>query len=134
MRHRKSGKRLGKNTSHRYSMLRNMASSLVEHGRIETTVDRAKALRQYIEPLITLGKKGDLPARRLALRRLPNKAAVHKIFDEIAPQFQNRPGGYTRILKTGFRPGDNANTAIIEFVEELSALTGKEQTSAGQSE
>ncbi len=132
MRHRKSGKRLGKSTSHRYSMLRSMASSLVEYGRIETTVDRAKALRQFVEPLITLGKKGDLSARRLALRRLPNKKTVHKIFDEVSPMFQNRPGGYTRILKTGFRQGDNANTAIIEFVEDISA--DKEQSSADKSE
>lgn len=117
MRHRKSGKKLGKNTSHRYAMLRNMASSLVEHERIETTVDRAKTLKQFVEPLITLGKKGDLSARRLALKRLPNKKTVHKIFDDISPRFSNRPGGYTRVLKTGFRPGDNANTAIIEFVE-----------------
>jgi large subunit ribosomal protein L17 len=109
-----------------------MASSLVEHGRIETTVDRAKALRQFVEPLITLGKKGDLSARRLALRRLPNKKTVHKIFDEVSPMFQNRPGGYTRILKTGFRQGDNANTAIIEFVEDISA--DKEQSSADKSE
>lgn len=121
MRHRKSGKKLGKNTSHRYAMLRNMASSLVEHERIETTVDRAKTLKQFVEPLITLGKKGDLSARRLALKRLPNKKTVHKIFDEISPRFLNRPGGYTRVLKTGYRPGDNANTAIIEFVESKSS-------------
>ncbi|WP_273267118.1 50S ribosomal protein L17 [Flexistipes sinusarabici] len=119
MRHRISGKKLGKSTPHRYAMLRNMAKSLVEHGRIETTVDRAKTLRQFVEPLITLGKKGDVSARRLALRRLPDKKAVHRIFDEISPKFKNRPGGYTRILKTGYREGDNANSAIIEFVEDI---------------
>ncbi|MGA1846824.1 50S ribosomal protein L17 [Deferribacter abyssi] len=117
MRHRKAGKKLGRPTAHRVAMLRNMTISLVNNGRIETTLTRAKALRGFVEPLITLGKRGDLAARRLALRRLPNKNAVHKIFDEIAPIFKNRPGGYTRIIKTGFRKGDNARLAIIEFVE-----------------
>lgn len=129
MRHRMSGKKLGKTTPHRYAMLKNMANSLVEHGRIETTVDRAKALKQFVEPLITLGKKGDLSARRLALKRLPNKKTVHRIFEEISPKFRNRPGGYTRILKTGYREGDNANSAIIEFVEDVNA---SEQSSEGE--
>ena len=117
MRHRKAGKKLGRPTAHRVAMLRNMTISLVENGRIETTLTRAKALRGFVEPLITLGKRGDLAARRLALRKLPNKKIVHKIFDEIAPLFKNRPGGYTRIIKTGYRRGDNAKLAIIEFVD-----------------
>jgi len=117
MRHRKSGKKLGKPTYARVAMLRNMAYSLIMNHRIETTVDRAKALRGFIEPLITLGKKGDLSARRLALRRLPNKQAVHTLFEEVAPVFKERNGGYTRIIKTSIRRGDNAQLAIIEFVD-----------------
>jgi len=122
MRHRKSGFKLGRNSDHRVAMLRNMAGSLVAAGRIETTVDRAKALKSFIEPLVTLGKAGDLASRRLALRKLPNKSVVHRIFDEIAPLFKERPGGYTRILKTGVRKGDNAQLAIIEFVEQPEAV------------
>lgn len=121
MRHRVSGKKLGRPTAHRYAMLRNLASSLVEHGRITTTITRAKSLRTFIEPIITLGKAGDLSARRLAFRKIPNKNVVHKIFDEIAPKFQNRPGGYVRIIKTDFRRGDNADMAIIEFVEDINS-------------
>jgi large subunit ribosomal protein L17 len=119
MRHRKSGKKLGRPTAHRYAMLRNMAISLVEHGRIETTVTRAKALKIFLEPIITLGKKGDLSARRLALKKLPNKKTVHKIFEEVAPKFADRPGGYTRVIKSSVRRGDNAQLAIIEFVENI---------------
>jgi large subunit ribosomal protein L17 len=118
MRHRKSGKKLGRPTAHRFSMLRSMAGFLVEHGRIETTVTRAKALRVFVEPLITLGKAGDLSSRRLALRKLPNKDIINKLFEEVAPKFKERPGGYTRIIKTGYRRGDQADMAIIEFVKE----------------
>jgi large subunit ribosomal protein L17 len=134
MRHRKSGKKLGRPTAHRYAMLRNMAISLVEHGRIETTVTRAKALKMYVEPLITLGKKGDLAARRLALKKLPNKATVHNIFDNIAPKFAERPGGYTRIIKTGVRRGDNAQLAIIEFVEDIKSKDTEKLEDTGKSE
>lgn len=118
MRHGKSGKTLGRPTAHRVSMLRSMAGFLIEHGRIETTVTRAKALRIFVEPLITFGKEGDLSARRLVLRRLPNKKIVNKLFDEVAPKFKERPGGYTRIIKTGYRRGDQADMAIIELVSE----------------
>lgn len=117
MRHGLSGNRLGRKPAHRKAMVRNLATSLVDNGRIETTVARAKQLRMFIEPLVTLGKRGDLAARRTALSKLPNKTVVHKIFDEIAPKFSERPGGYTRIIKTGFRQGDNAAMAIIEFVD-----------------
>jgi large subunit ribosomal protein L17 len=120
MRHRNSGKKLGRPTYARIAMLRNMAYSLIEKGRIETTVDRAKALRGFIEPLITLGKKNTLASRRLALRRLPNKDAINRLFEEVAPLFKERNGGYTRILKTSVRRGDNAQLAIIEFVESKS--------------
>ena len=118
MRHRKSGKKLGRPTAHRFSMLRSMAGFLIEHGRIETTVTRAKALRSFVEPLITFGKTGDLAARRLVLKRLPNKNVVNRLFEEVAPKFKDRPGGYTRIVKTGFRKGDQADMAIIELVSE----------------
>lgn len=119
MRHRNSGKKLGKPTYARIAMLRSMAISLINHGRIETTVDRAKALRVFVEPLITLGKKKDLSSRRLALRRLPNKDAVNVLFEKIAPVFSERNGGYTRILKTSVRRGDNAQLAIIELVDKV---------------
>lgn len=119
MRHRNSGKKLGKPTYARIAMLRSMAISLMNHGRIETTVDRAKALRVFVEPLITLGKKKDLSSRRLALRRLPNKDAVNVLFEKIAPVFSERNGGYTRILKTSVRRGDNAQLAIIELVDKI---------------
>lgn len=119
MRHRNSGKKLGKPTYARIAMLRSMAISLINHGRIETTVDRAKALRVFVEPLITLGKKKDLSSRRLALRRLPNKDAVNVLFEKIAPVFSDRNGGYTRILKTSVRRGDNAQLAIIELVDKV---------------
>ena len=121
MRHGKKGKTLGMETAHRVAVLRNMASSLIEHGRIETTLVRAKALRGFIEPLITFGKKKDLSARRLVLRRLPNKKSVKRLFDEVSPVFAERPGGYTRIMRTGRRQGDNAEMAIIEFVDEIKA-------------
>lgn len=127
MRHRKSGKKLGRPTAHRYAMLRNLAVSLVEHGRIQTTVARAKTLKIFLEPLITLGKKGDLASRRLALKKLPNKDIVHNIFDNVAPKFAERPGGYTRIIKTGVRRGDNAQLAIIEFVEDIKSTTTEEK-------
>ena len=127
MRHGNSGKTLGVKTSHRIAMLRNMAISLVEHGRIETTLLRAKALRGFIEPLITAGKKNDLSARRHVLRKLPNKACVKRLFDEVSPAFAERPGGYTRILRTGRRQGDNASMAIIEFVDEIKPAEAKAQ-------
>ena len=125
MRHGKSGKTLGMKTSHRVAVLRNMAISLVEHGRIETTLLRAKALRVFIEPLITAGKKDDLSSRRHVLRRLPNKACVKRIFSDVSPAFAERPGGYTRIVRTGRRQGDNASMAIIEFVDEIKKAEAK---------
>ncbi|GAB7141126.1 hypothetical protein RsTz2092_10880 [Deferribacterales bacterium RsTz2092] len=117
MRHGKSGKTLGMGTAHRIAVLRNMAISLVEHGRIETTLLRAKALRGFIEPLITVGKKNELSSIRHVMKKLPNKLCVRKIFGELSPSFVERPGGYTRILKTRRRVGDNALMAIIEFVK-----------------
>ena len=117
MRHRKSGRKLNRNSSHRDAMFRNMAASLVEHEAIRTTLPKAKELRRVIEPLVTRAKTDGVANRRLAFARLRDKAVVGKLFTDIGPRMSGRPGGYTRILKTGMRPGDNAPMAIIEFVD-----------------
>lgn len=117
MRHRKSGRQLNRNSSHRKAMFRNMAASLVEHESIKTTLPKAKELRRVIEPMITSAKQDNVAKRRQAFDRIRDKAAVGKLFSDLGPRFSNRPGGYTRILKCGMRPGDNAPMAIIEFVE-----------------
>ena len=116
MRHRKSGRQLNRNSSHRKAMFRNMAASLIEHETIKTTVPKAKELRKVVEPLITMAKTDSVATRRPAFDKLRSKAAVGKLF-EIAPRFKERPGGYTRILKTGYRAGDAAPMAIIQLVE-----------------
>ena len=117
MRHRKSGRRLGRNSSHRKAMFRNMASSLVRHEMIRTTVPKAKELRRVIEPLITLAKEDGVANRRVAFNRLRDKEAVGKLFSDLGPRFKDRPGGYLRILKTGPRPGDAAPMAIVQLVD-----------------
>lgn len=117
MRHRKRGRHLNRTTPHRKMMLRNMAASLFLHERIETTVAKAKELRHFAEPLITKAKRGDLHARRQVARKIHDKAALAKLFDEIGPRFAERPGGYTRVVKLGHRSGDAADLAIIELVE-----------------
>lgn len=117
MRHRNKGRALGRTDSHREALLRNMATSLFRHGRIETTTAKAKELRPFAERLITLAKRGDLHARRLAARRIQDKEVLFRLFDAIGPRFAERAGGYTRILKTGFRQGDGAETALIELVD-----------------
>lgn len=116
MRHRKKGRNLSRSPSHRKALLRNMATSLFQHERITTTTARAKELRPYVERLITLAKRGDLHARRLAARRISDRAVLGKLFDDIAPRYSERPGGYTRILKLGNRKGDAAEMALIELV------------------
>ncbi len=120
MRHQKRGRHLGRNAQHRLAMFRNMTCSLIEHGRITTTVAKAKELRPFVEKLVTLARKGTLHARRLVISRLGNhKAPAKKLVDEIAPRFKDRPGGYTRILKSSTRRlGDAAFTAFIEFLKE----------------
>ncbi|WP_087102490.1 50S ribosomal protein L17 [Nocardiopsis sp. JB363] len=115
------GARLGSGPAHERHMLANLATSLFQHGRIRTTEAKAKRLRPYAEKLITLGKRGDLHARRQVLTKITDKAVVHELFTEIGPRFENRPGGYTRITKIGPRKGDNAPMAVIELVEALSA-------------
>jgi large subunit ribosomal protein L17 len=117
MRHKKSGRRLGRNSSHRKAMYRNMAASLVHHETIKTTVPKAKELRRVIEPLITLAKVDGVANRRLAFNRLRDKVAVGKLFNDLGPRFNARPGGYLRILKLGPRPGDSAPMAIVQLVD-----------------
>ena len=116
MRHRKSGRQLNRNSSHRTAMFRNMTASLVEHEIIKTTLPKAKELRRVAEPLITLAKQDTVANRRLAFSRLRNKDTVGKLFAELGPRFEGRPGGYTRILKCGFRSGDKAPMAYIELI------------------
>lgn len=116
MRHRKSGRQLNRNSSHRQAMFRNMAASFIEHEQIKTTVPKAKELRKVVEPLITMAKIDSVATRRRAFDKLRSKVAVGRLF-EIAPRFKERPGGYTRILKTGYRSGDAAPMAVIQLVE-----------------
>jgi len=116
MRHRKSGRQLNRNSAHRSAMYRNMAGSLIEHELIKTTLPKAKELRRVVEPLITLAKEDTVANRRLAFSRTRSKEAVGKLFSELGPRFQERPGGYTRILKCGYRAGDAAPMAYIELV------------------
>lgn len=117
MRHRQSGRQLNRNSSHRKAMFRNMASSLVKHGVIKTTVAKAKELRMVIEPLITLAKTDSVANRRLAFARTQDKEVVGILFNDLGARYQERPGGYTRILKCGFRTGDKAPMAYIELVD-----------------
>ncbi len=121
MRHRKARYKLGMRTSHRVAMLRNMVTSLLEHEFIVTTDARAKALRSLADKMITLGKRGDLHARRQALSVIRSKEVTHSLFNDIAPRFADRNGGYTRIIKKGFRPGDGASVSIIELVDKKPA-------------
>jgi len=117
MRHLKSGTNLGRDAAHRKAMLQNMSASLFKHELIRTTLPRAKMLRTVAEPLITLGRKDSVANRRLAFSRLRDKEAVGKLFAELAPRYADRPGGYVRILKCGFRQGDNAPMAFVELVD-----------------
>lgn len=118
MRHRDSNKHFNRTGSHRQAMFRNMAVSLLMHGTIKTTVQKAKELRRVVEPLITLAKKDNVAKRRLAFARLRSKEAVGKLFTDLGPGYQTRPGGYLRILKCGFRAGDNATMAVVQLLEQ----------------
>ena len=117
MRHRKSGRQLNRNSSHRQAMFRNMAASLIESEVIKTTLPKAKELRRVAEPLITLAKEDSVANRRLAFARTRSKEAVGKLFNELGPRYAERPGGYIRILKCGYRTGDNAPMAYVELVD-----------------
>ena len=126
MRHHKAGKQLGRNSSHRQAMFRNMSVSLIQHEQIKTTIPKAKELRRVLEPLITLSKESSISNRRLAFSRLRDKAAVGKLFDDLGERFADRPGGYLRILKCANRPGDNAPMAYVQLVEMLVEATSKD--------
>ena len=117
MRHRKSGRKFNRNSSHRQAMFKNMTASLVEHELIKTTLPKAKELRRVVEPLITLAKQDSVANRRLAFARTRDKEVVGKLFNELGPRYEERAGGYTRIMKCGFRAGDNAPMAYIELVD-----------------
>jgi large subunit ribosomal protein L17 len=117
MRHGKARRKLNRTSTHRTAMFANMAASLIEHEQIVTTLPKAKELRPVVEKLVTLAKKGDLSARRLAMARMRDEAMVKKLFETIGPRYKERNGGYTRVLKAGFRHGDNAPVAVIEFVD-----------------
>ena len=121
MRHRKSGRKLNRNSAHRKAMYRNMAASLIKHETIKTTLPKAKELRRVIEPLITIAKDDGVASRRLAFDRLRDKEAVGKLFVELGPRFKERPGGYLRILKMGFRRGDAAPMAIVQLLDQPEA-------------
>lgn len=125
MRHRFAKRRLGRTVSHRKAMLANMAASLIEHEQIVTTLPKAKELRPFAERLVTLAKKGDLGSRRLAISRIRDKEAVQKLFATLGPRYEARKGGYIRIMKAGFRHGDNAPRAVIEFVDRDPEAKGK---------
>jgi large subunit ribosomal protein L17 len=117
MRHRNSGVKLGRTSSHRKAMFKNMCCSLVEHEVIKTTLTKAKELRRYIEPIITVSKNDSVASRRYVFDRLRSKTAVGKLFTQLGPRFETRPGGYVRVLKCGFREGDNAPMAIVELLD-----------------
>ena len=117
MRHQRAGKKLGRDSAHRKALYSNLAGALIEHGRIKTTVAKAKAVRPIAEQMITLGRRGDLHARRQALAYLRSQDVVHKLFSEIAPRFAERNGGYTRVVKLGPRQGDAASMALLELVD-----------------
>jgi large subunit ribosomal protein L17 len=117
VRHQRTGKKLGRDSAHRKALYSNLASALIEHGRIQTTVAKAKAVKPFAEKMITLGKRGDLHARRQALAALRSNDVVHHLFAEVAPRFAERPGGYTRIVRLGQRQGDAAEMVYLEFVD-----------------
>ena len=127
MRHQKSGRKFSRTSSHRDAMFSNMAASLIKHELIRTTLPKAKELRRVAEPLITLGKTDGVANRRLAMSRLRDKEAVGKLFVELGPRYQARPGGYLRILKCGFRPGDNAPMAYVELLDRPASASAAQE-------
>ncbi len=127
MRHRKKGRKLGRKNGNRRALLMNLASQLIVHKRIKTTDAKAKELRSFIEPLITLAKKDDLHSRRMVIKKLPHKNIVRSLCKEIAPRYVERPGGYTRIIKLGYRDNDRAPVSIIEFVDMVEISSSEEK-------
>ena len=134
MRHRNQGRKLNVTTSHRIAMFANMAAALIKHEQIKTTLPKAKELRPVVEKLVTLSRKNDLAARRLVMSRLRDETQVKKLFDVIGPRYADRPGGYTRVLKAGFRHGDNAAMAFIEFVDRDPDAKGQDSGPVNASE
>jgi len=134
VRHQRSGKKLGRDSAHRKALYSNLAGALIEHGRIQTTEAKAKAVKPFAEKLITLGKRGDLHARRQALAALRSNDVVHRLFAEIAPRFSDRPGGYTRIVKLGPRQGDAADMVYLELVDFEPATSPLAPPRAGREE
>lgn len=134
MRHSKSGRKLGVTSTHRKAMFANMAVALIKHEQITTTLPKAKELRGFVEKLITLGKAGSLANRRLAQSRLRDLETLKKLFEVLGPRYKDRQGGYTRVLKAGFRHGDNAPVAIIELVDRDRAAKGKDSAPAADTE
>ncbi|KAF1018958.1 MAG: 50S ribosomal protein L17 [Paracidovorax wautersii] len=132
MRHGNGLRKLNRTSAHRKALLQNLANALIEHEAIKTTVPKAKELRRVIEPLITLSKEATVANRRLAFARLRNRDNVVKLFDELGPRFKTRPGGYTRILKAGFRVGDNAPMALIELVDRADVAEKAEQADSAE--
>src|SRR5215469_17872882 len=130
MRHRRAGWKLGRNTEHRRALLRNLVTSLILEERIETTVPKAKAMRPHVEKMITLGKRGDVAARRLAAAYLLSREAVERLFDTVSPRYGDRQGGYLRIVRTGFRKGDGGETAFIELIGSEKILDEKREKRA----
>ena len=126
MRHAKAGRKLNRTASHRKAMLANMAVALIKHEQIVTTLPKAKELRPYVEKLVTLSKRSDLHARRQVLSKLPDAQWATKLFDVLGPRYEARPGGYTRVLKAGFRHGDSAPLAVIEFVDRDVSARGQD--------
>jgi large subunit ribosomal protein L17 len=131
MRHRNAGRKLNVTTQHRHAMFANMAAALIKHEQIKTTLPKAKELRPVVEKLVTLSRKNDLAARRLAMSRLRDETQVKKLFEVIGPRYADRAGGYTRVLKAGFRHGDNAAMAFIEFVDRDPDAKGQDSGPVG---
>ena len=136
MRHQKAGKKLGRKSAHRRALWSNMVSSLIKHEQIKTTLPKAKELRPIVEKLVTLSRRGasDLHARRQALAQVKDATQVRKLFDVLGPRYAERPGGYTRVLKAGFRFGDNAEMAFIEFVDRDESAKGQDSGPTGTDE
>ncbi|HST16087.1 MAG TPA: 50S ribosomal protein L17 [Gaiellaceae bacterium] len=134
MRHQRTGKKLGRDASHRKAMYANLTGALIEHGRIKTTVTKAKAVKPIAERMITLGRRGDLHARRQATSFLRSRDVVHRLFADVAPRFQDRPGGYARIVKIGPRPGDSAEMAYLELVDEEYVAAQREERATAVAE
>ena len=134
MRHKKLGRRFSRDSAHRQAMFSNMAASLIKHEQIVTTLAKAKDLRRVMDKYITLAKRGDLNSRRIAASRMGDEAMVKKLFDTLAPRYKDRAGGYTRVMKAGYRYGDSAPVAVIEFVDRDESVKGKEDKERAEAE